>query len=266
MQITQIKKTNNNLYEITIKKDNEEHTFKITEDFVIKYQLYHNKILSHEEYLLLKSLVNDSTIYTKTLNYISFKMRTEQEVIIYLKGKGCSESYLVEIIEKLKKLNYINDKKYSELYVKYQFSTNKKGPLLIKDELLKKKIKKTLIEESLQYLDPEMIEQNILHLIQYYDKLNKSKSIYKLKESTLRNLLLKGYDYELVNMQLNNYSFTDNNNDDVLLKKEALKALRKYQKKYQDFELKNRVIKSLISKGFIYEDILNALVSINTEG
>jgi len=266
MKISQIKKCRNNQYEITIIKDGKELLFKLAEDFIIKYHLYHNKELNSEEFTLIHTLSNYSKIYTKTMNYIAFKMRTEEEVVKYLRENNCSEPYLSEIIEKLKRINYINDQIYSEMYVKHQFDINKKGPILIKKELLTKQIDKVTIDKSLQYLTQVMIEQNIIHLIRYYDKLNKNKSINKLKESILRSLILKGYDYEVITSHLNHYSFIDNNNDEVLLINETLKAQKKYQKKYEGYELKNRVIKSLLNKGFLYEDILNALVLINTEG
>ncbi|QVK18708.1 RecX family transcriptional regulator [Mycoplasmatota bacterium] len=265
MIISQIKKNKNNSYELTISDEDKEHHIQLSEDLIIKHHLYFNKEINKEEFKFIKTLTNYSKIYAKTLNYIAFKMRTEEEVVTYLKKHDCSEPYLTEIIQKLKRLNYINDQLFSDLYVKNQFEMNKKGPQLIKNELLKKQIKEELIKKSLQYISKDMINDNIIHLICSYDKLNKSKSINKLKASILRSLLLKGYDYDIVSFQLNKYPFTDNNNDELLLKKETIKMFKKYQKKYEGYELKNRVIKTLLSKGFLYEDILNVLASINTE-
>lgn len=265
MIISQIKKSKNNLYEITITDEDKQHFIQLSEDFIIKHHLYYNKEIDKEEFTLIKTLTNYSKIYTKTLNYIAYKMRTEFEVVTYLKKNDCSEPYLSEIILKLKRLNYINDQLFSELYVKNQFEMNKKGPQLIKNELLKKQINVELIKKSLQFITNDMIKDNVIHLISYYDKLNKSKSINKLKTSVLRSLLLKGYDYDIVSSQLNKYPFADNNNDELLLKNETTKIYKKYQKKFEGYELKNKVIKTLLNKGFLYEDILNVLVSINTE-
>ncbi len=262
MIVNHLKKLKNDLYEITI----DQETFQLSEDFLVKYQLYLNKQISEDEYNLIKSLTNYSKVYHKTLNYLSYKMRTEYEVVCYLKDNGCIEPFLSEIITKLKSLSYINDENYSNLYVRQQFDVNKKGPLYIKQELLNKQVKLEIIEKSLQYITEEKIESNILGLIKYYDKLNKRKSINQLKEAILRNLLTKGYEYEVVNLYINNYSFDDNNDDDILLEKEVHKAYNKYQKKYQGYDLKRHIIKSLMSKGFIYEDIISMLKKINVEG
>ncbi len=266
MKINRIKKLKNDLYEISIECQDEIKKLKISEDFVIKYQLYQNKQISDDDLLLLEQLGNYSKLYSKTLNYISYKMRTEDEVVTYLEKKGCLEPYLSEIINKLKRLNYINDKMYADMYVKHQCDVNKKGPRLIQSELTKKNLNKEMINRSLQFITVEKINQNIHYLISYYDRLNKNKSIKKLKENILRNLMGKGYEYEMIKILLNDYPFSDHNNDVALLEKEVIKVYQKYQKKYQGFELKNRVIKSLLNKGFLYDDILSSLASIHMEG
>lgn len=265
MKISKITKLKNGFYEVIVDKDNEEKKFKLSEDILIEYNFFNHKVLTESEYTLLHTLANYSKIYTKTLGYIAFKMRTEYEVSIYLQEKDCNEKYINEIIEKLKRLNYINDKMYCQNYVKHQFEINKKGPKLIIDELKKKKVKLDFINESIKSLSSEMIDDKVISLVQYYDKTNRGKSINKLKESILRHLITKGFDYEVIMPILNNYSFTDNNNDRQLLQKEFTKVYNRLQKKYQDYELKNKVIKTLMNKGFNYEDITSILVSINSE-
>lgn len=265
MKITKIKKVRNNLYELTIAHGEDVEIFKLSEDYLIQYQLYNNKEISEKDYLEIQALANKSKIYQKTLNYLSYKMRAESEIRKYLHDNNCVEPLTTEIINKLKKLNYINDKTYCELYIKQQFDVSKNGPLLIKNNLLNKEIDEGIIETCLEYINDEKINHNINYLISYYDKLNKKKSVKQLKEAILRNLLKKGYNYDEILNNLNIYSFTDNNDDGTLLKQEMLKAYKKYQKKYESYELKMRIIKTLLGKGFIYEDILNMYSSLNME-
>ncbi len=265
MKISKITKLKNSLYEVIVEKESEEKRFKLSEDILIEYNFINNKILTESEYTLLHTLANYSKIYTKTLGFIAFKMRTESEVAIYLQEKDCNEKYIIEIIEKLKRLNYINDKMYCKNYVKHQFEINKKGPKLIIDELKKKNVKLEYINESIKLLSFEMINDKILSLIHYYDKINRGKSINKLKESILRHLLVKGFDYELIMPILSNYSFANNNDDRQLLQKEFTKVYNKLQKKYQDYELKRKVIKTLMNKGFNYDDITSILASFKSE-
>lgn len=262
MKIIKIKKLKNNFYELTISSDEQNEIIKLSEDYLIKYQLYSNKEITEKEYLEIQTLANKSKIYHKTLNYLSYKMRTIGEVKTYLEKYHCSEELINEIIEKLIKLNYLNDKVYSDLYVKQQFDINKKGPLLIKKNLLSKKIAEDIINVSLEYINDEKINNNLIYLIEYYEKINKKKSIKQLKETILRNLLNKGYDYEVIIYQLNQYHFKNCKDESTLLKQEMEKAYKKYQKKYTDYDLKIRIINALLRKGFMYEEIINMYNSL----
>lgn len=265
MKITKIEKLSNDLYKLTVNKDLKEETFKVTEEVLIKYKLYNNKELTSEEYTLLTSLVQYSKIYSKTLNFLSYKMRTESEVLEYLQKNNCREPYITEIINKLKKLNYINDQLYCEMYIKHEFDVNKKGPLFIKNSLLTKDIKEDIINKEIEYISDDRIKENIHDLIKYYERTNNSKSINKLKETILRNLIAKGYSYQDILDEINNYPFSSNDNNS-LLEKEMIKTYNKLKNKYQDSELKNQLIKKLLGKGFRYEDIIDLYSSLNMEG
>jgi regulatory protein len=265
MKIAKIKKTKYNFYEITILNSDKEEKFKLSEAYLIKYQLYSNKEIHTATYELIKQLANQSQIYHKVLNYLSFKMRTKGEVRNYLLKHNCNETFSTEIMEKLEKLNYLNDKQYCEAYIKQQFDINKKGPNVIKRNLLDKEVDEKIVLECIQTITEAKIINNIIQLISYYEKINKKKSRNQLKESILRNLLVKGYNYDCSINAINEYQFTENN-DEFLLEQEMLKAYKRYQKKHLKYELKNRVIKSLIGKGFLYEDILNMYISLNLEG
>src|SRR5690554_5096070 len=210
MKITKIKKLKNNFYELSIACDDKTEVFKLSEDYLIQYHLYNNKELSDKEYQEINTLANKSKIYHKTLNYLSYKMRTEGEIKAYLEKNNCCEPTITEIINRLKKLNYLNDKVYSDLYVKQQFDVNKKGPLLIKKKLLAKDIKEGIIKKSLEYINDEKINNNINSLISYFDRLNKKKTINQLKKTIFRNLLSKGYNYDDIFSCINNFSFKIN--------------------------------------------------------
>ncbi|MDF2700333.1 MAG: recX [Haloplasmataceae bacterium] len=264
MKIEKIIKLKNGIYEILIIDDkNGEKKFKLTEDVLIKHNLYSNKVITAHDLALFNELVNYSKIYSSTLNFISFKMRSEKEVIEYLTEKHSSEKQITEMIEKLKKLNYINDQIYSDAYVIYQFDSNKKGVKVIQDELLKKGIELPFINKSLDYIKPEMVINNINQLINYYLKVSKNKTIRKLKENLLRNLIVKGYEYEDIVTCINNFSFEEYHDDESIILKEVNKVYSKYQKKYQSHELRNKVIKALLTKGYEYEDIINNINEIN---
>ncbi|NLC94907.1 MAG: hypothetical protein GX676_04365, partial [Bacilli bacterium] len=148
--------------------------------------------------------------------------------------------------------------------IKQQFEINKKGPKLIAKELKDKQVDEAIIQKAISGIDNRKITDNIISVIKYYEKITKEKTTSQLKTKILRSLLQKGYDYVDVIRELNSYQFKDDNQDDII-KKEFQKAYQKYQKKYQGYELKSRIIRSLMSKGFDYETILAQFETLNLE-
>ena len=162
-------------------------------------------------------------------------------------------------------MNYINDRLYAGEYVKSQFFVNKKGPNLIKRDLLNKGIDIDIINDSMMHIDNEKISENILYLISYFEKLSKKVSVNKLKNNILRSLINKGYEYDDINALLKDYHFSKVN-EQMNLKKEMKRQLQKFAGKYKNHELKNKIIKILLGKGFLYGDIINMYALANTEG
>ena len=101
MRITKISLHKPGIYELTVFRDENETTLRLAEDVMIKYGFYNMRVISEEEYLLLRSLADYSKIYVKTLNYLSFKMRTEKEIRDYLTANGSVEPFLSETVKKL---------------------------------------------------------------------------------------------------------------------------------------------------------------------
>ena len=124
---------------------------------------------------------------TKVLKYILFKKRTEHEI----RQKFISDEgeLLDDVIDELKELNYINDKKYIEKAVKEFINLNNLSIKEIEYKLISKGIKKGLIDTY--------IYNNKEELLEYEIKSAKNIFIKKLnlqdKEDILNYLRKKGY-------------------------------------------------------------------------
>ena len=65
---------------------------------------------------------------------------------------------------------------------------------------------------------------------------------------------MKDYDFEY-----------DDEKEKIALEKDTSKAIVKYSKKYSGKELKNKLIDTLLRKGYNYEDIKNILAAKEDE-
>ncbi len=83
-----------------------------------------------------------------------------------------------------------------------------------------------------------------------------NKSYNAKKTAIMAKLLNDGFDYNLAKQVMNTLDFSNSMlQEKELIRKEASKALKKYEKKFQDTELRNKIYLYLASKGFVSDDI-----------
>ena len=121
---------------------------------------------------------------------ISKSVKTEKQVRDKLISKGYLGEIVDKVIEKLKEYGYVDDGDFSSRYV----STYKgvKGRLLIKNELRKKGVSDTHVQEALSSIDSQ--EEAAKKLAEKYLK-NKEITKQNLLKC-YKYLLSKGFDYD----------------------------------------------------------------------
>lgn len=68
-------------------------------------------------------------------------------------------------------------------------------------------------------------------------------------------MLRRGFGLEIINEVITNLK-VDKNQELKLLEKDYKKAYEKLSNKYKDFELSNKIINHLVTKGYTYSDIV----------
>lgn len=83
-----------------------------------------------------------------------------------------------------------------------------------------------------------------------------NKSLNAKKSTILAKLLNDGFNYQMAKQALATLDFSNSVlQEKELIRKEANKALKRYEKKYKDTELRNKVYLALASRGFESDDI-----------
>jgi len=106
-------------------------------------------------------------LFNKALFFLKFRPRTEKEVYDYLLKKIKSTHYstndVEKVIEKLKEMDLLNDKKFIEDYVSFYSKNNPKSKKVLTLELLKKGVDKNLIDEY--FLKNQLDEEEQVFLL-----------------------------------------------------------------------------------------------------
>ncbi len=128
---------------------------------------------------------------TKVIKYITYKKRTEQEVLNKFKGT-IQDNILKDIVEYLKEINYINDEDYIEKAINEFINIYNLSMKELKYKLLAKGLNKELIEEYVDKQKNQLTE---------YEKQSVKKIVLKKSSSLNKDelklyLIKKGYILE----------------------------------------------------------------------
>ena len=168
--------------------------------------------------------------------------------------KRSGQAIISEVVSKLLHDRYINDKEYAVLYTRTQSNVNRKGPTVIKRELLNKGVQDLIITHSLQEYPKEKQIENALFLIE--KKKNLIKNILLQMKLKLDEMLVrKGYSREVIQICLE--ELKDEKDDEK--QQEALhyhgnKYYEKY-KKHDGWTFENKMKQALYRKGFSIDEI-----------
>lgn len=254
MKITKIEKKKR-LY--TLELDNTENLY-ITEDTIVHFMLSKGMVINAEKLENIKKFAQLSYGKNLGLYYISFKQRTEKEVIKYLQQHDIDSKIIPQIIDNLKSEDWINDKNYVQSFIQQNLNTGDKGPYVIKQKLLQKGIKSKIIESELQAINFQDLASKISQKL--YKKYQSKLPLKALKDKLMQSLTTKGFDYQIAHTVIQNLEIEkDQELEEDLIYKELDKQYQKLSKKYDQYELKQRIINALMRKGYQYEDIKSAL-------
>lgn len=130
------------------------------------------------------------TALNKTVKYISKAMKTQKEVVTYLKGKGYVYQVINFVLEKLKEYNFVDDETYVNLYIKQ--SSSSKGKRRLQFELKNKGIDEKLVMEKVSEIDTD--RETALRLGEKF--LQRKKVDEKTREKLFRFLTYRGFSVD----------------------------------------------------------------------
>lgn len=222
----------------------------VSDDIIVKYNLSKDLELTADDYKAIKKDNDKSNIFFKVLNYISYQMRSENEIYIYLEKYDVSKKDAKEIVKRLKDLQFIDDDILASNILDSVIRNNK-GPNAFRDKLWERKLKVDVNKYLEKYdtdTESEVIDKVIL---KNYDK-KKNLPIIKQKNSLYAKLIRDGFNSSLIESKINKLEFIDESSK--TLDKEIDKLIKKYDK-YSGYELQKKITSNLIQKGYNYHDI-----------
>ncbi|MCW6666326.1 RecX family transcriptional regulator [Aerococcaceae bacterium NML190938] len=256
MQITKIEHQKKDKERYSLYIDGE-FAFGVSEATLIQFGLYRSQPIDEAKLLAIKEAEAGQRVYAKAVNYLSYGLRTEQELRIFLQKKlediedVAMEEKIDAAIERLRQQGYVDDIIYAQSFVRDAALITRKGPYIIRQDLAKKGVAPIDIDKGLAEYSEAQQEENLLYLANKFMR-TKGKFPPKMLEMKLKQfLLMKGYTQALVEQVVARLSFEiDEEIQFSQLASEAEKLYRKRRAKYTGKQLLYKVREGLYQKGY----------------
>ncbi|RDW20868.1 recombination regulator RecX [Oceanobacillus arenosus] len=229
----------------------EKYGFSVDEAVLIEFHLRKNLELDDEMIALLIKKDTLHKSYTQAIHFLSFRMRTEKEIYDYLVKKEIEAEHIKEIINKLIKEKLIDDRQFAEMFVRTRINTASKGPMLIKKELIEKGVSASIASEAVQAYPYEVQYEKISKWAEKKLKLQKKDSFKKQIQQLQVTLIQKGFTQDVIKDALSEiHEEKDEDEEWNAIVFQGDKLVNKHQRKFEGYELRNKVKEGLYRKGF----------------
>ena len=242
--------------------------FKINDDYILiylddinimvdldtynEYNLYNKRNIDQDLYDILISKEKIFKAYRSCIRKLSIKDYSVKQIKDRKIKKELEDKDIEDIIDKLIKYNLLNDEQYCINRINSLNNSNHSYDD-IKYKLFKDGISKSIIDSNL-ICDDDKEYDKALTLFNKFNKTINNKSLKAKKQTILMKLTNSGYKYDVARNILDNNDI-DVENELELLSKLYSSLYNRYSKKYEGYELKNRIYNNLLSKGYKIDDI-----------
>ena len=258
----------NKIKSIKVYKDHVTLTFikrdkiQISKEAFLSAYLYEGKSLSQKEIDKLLEITALSTLLNYALSLISKRHYSERKLIEKLKAKDDNWNAIKGVIAKLKENDLLDDKALME-------------DLIIWDDERKFGKNKTI-----KHLKDQGIPDNIIAKAHFSNsnELKKAKSLlpkldkkyakyaYESKKKHIFNALIsQGYEIDIARQVIGDTKKDNPKKEKEKLTNDFIKIKRRYENKYDGYELKKRIYAALVNKGYRHSEIKTVLEDYQDE-
>src|SRR5690625_5033493 len=207
--------------------------------------------LTPEEIEEITSDEDFHSTYMMAINYLSYRMRTQQEIRTYLQDKEITLEMTNDIIKRLDEEQLIDDQTFAEAFVRDRMNQTSKGPKIIVKELQEKGVSREIADKAVLQYDHDAQFSKVYKWAQSEAKKKSPHAAKKQKEQIQYKLMQKGFSSDVISQVMNEIEIeVDETEEYQKLEKQADTLLRRYEKKHEGYELKMKLKSALYQRRF----------------
>jgi len=198
-KILSIKRSTRYNDRIIVKLD-DKSVFRVPEDAFVLNPLHVGETVTLDEIENYDVKMRLQEAKDAAFKLLSFRMRSIAEMRKRLKEKSFSQIEIDHVIDKLTKLNYLNDVEFGKAFVKEKIKNKKIGPKAIKSELFPHQLSPDFVDELIESVYKKYKINDLITFHLKRKKIKKNTQMNKSDLSRLNNYLLrKGFEWDNIN-------------------------------------------------------------------
>ena len=198
-KILSIKRSTRYNDRIIVKLD-DKSVFRVPEDAFVLNPLHVGQTVTLDEIENYDVKMRLQEAKDAAFKLLSFRMRSIAEMRKRLKEKSFSQIEIDHVIDKLTKLNYLNDVEFGKAFVKEKIKNKKIGPKAIKSELFPHQLSPDFVDELIESVYKKYKINDLITFHLKRKKIKKNAQMNKSDLSRLNNYLLrKGFEWDNIN-------------------------------------------------------------------
>lgn len=175
-----------------------EFLLSVHEDVLVKYRLQKGMEIAEQEIHALLEAEEYNKAKQAAFRYLSYRPRTVHELKTALARKGYDNETAERVIKELKALGFLNDLEYAKAWVDERKRHKGHGKKRLQQELLKKGIASSIVDEVLIDMDEDEQRQLAISIAERRYSRIKSEPWPKIERRLGNYLVRQGYSMSIV--------------------------------------------------------------------
>jgi regulatory protein len=121
---------------------------------IVAARLKVGQSLSDAEIEALQEHGSVEEAYNRALDYLSYRPRSQAEIVTYLQRHDVPDVQAEEVVERLKAAGLVDDEAFAQFWVENREQFRPRGPRALRYELQRKGIGQEAIDQALEGVDP----------------------------------------------------------------------------------------------------------------
>jgi regulatory protein len=193
--ITRIEKTADGRYRIHA---DGQFLLSVHEDVLVKHRLHKGMEIDPEIIRELLSAEEYQRVKQAALRFLSHRPRTVHEVRKALLAKGYDAGLCDQVVEEMKELGYLDDRRFAESWVEERQTGKGLGIKRIRRELVQKGVASSLVDEALGHITDDQQRQLAMDVAERRYLRLRGETWMNIERKLGGFLLRRGFDMEHV--------------------------------------------------------------------